>query len=583
MLTQAASARQRRALNQVWDASGDYDSEPLFLAVRQDGTPDLYMNCIVGCAQKRYSAAALSALFDAWAGDVRQAALDELAWLALENAVYLRELPVRGVLAQLRTEHAKGFFAQEYRLSRQEWMAKNQLVYTLQAARWRMVLGQRPPVMTPRERELFQALSCAGEGGGEALRTAVLDAFAAARLFSGHVRGGNPLRLHFIGRWAQAAARLLPTEIVHTDMLSVGRSQAAGAGGGGARLDLKRAVVRLNENAGTDQAYIESCFGPSLLSPRELAQAQQALCTGNHLGCKLWFTAGAPDAHAARTGEAELLAREAELQEQRNRAAFRKDLELYRGAIHRLTEQILNCIQVHSQTETVIARCGRLDSARAWRGAVVDDERVFLRESESAVPSFSVDLLLDASASRLHCQEAIAAQGCILAESLSRCGVRVRVTSFCSLRGYTVLRVLKDYGERNTAGSVFRYFAAGWNRDGLALRAAGYLMARAPGARRFLLLLTDASPNDSHRIPPNSGAPFGQDYDGESAVSDAAAQVRALRRANVSVAAVYMGTDENVRNAGLIYGKSFVRIRSMDQLARAAGGLIQEELRELSG
>jgi len=207
---------------------------------------------------------------------------------------------------------------------------------------------------------------------------------------------------------------------------------------------------------------------------------------------------------------------------------------------------------------------------------------VFLRDEDSARPAFSVDLLLDASASRLHCQETVAAQGCILAESLERCGVAVRVSSFCSLRGYTVLRVLKDFKDKNAAGHIFRYFAAGWNRDGLALRCVGQLLPSAPGVQKLLLVLTDASPNDIHRIPASPGHPFGNEYAGDPAVRDAAAEVRSLQRQGVRVGAIYMGTDANAHNAALIYGKSMVRIRTMDQLAHAAGRLIQDEVQEMN-
>src|SRR5699024_11499044 len=120
---------------------------------------------------------------------------------------------------------------------------------------------------------------------------------------------------------------------------------------------------------------------------------------------------------------------------------------------------------------------------------------------------FSVDLLLDAASSRMHCQEVIAAQGYILAESLNRCGVPVRVTSFCSLRGYTVLRVLKGFEDRNGDRKIFGYFASGWNREGLALLAVGGQLRPAPLRRHLVLLLTDASPNDSDRIPPGAAYP----------------------------------------------------------------------------
>ena len=145
----------------------------------------------------------------------------------------------------------------------------------------------------------------------------------------------------------------------------------------------------------------------------------------------------------------------------------------------RLTEQIRNCILVHQQPNARVARSGNLDPERVWR-TVMDDDRVFRCAEEENHPSFTVDLLLDASASRLHCQEVIAAQGSILAQSLAACGIPVRVSCFSSLRGYTVLRVLKGFKEKSLQG-ICQYFASGWNRDGLALRAAGDLIDKVVG------------------------------------------------------------------------------------------------------
>ena len=131
-------------------------------------------------------------------------------------------------------------------------------------------------------------------------------------------------------------------------------------------------------------------------------------------------------------------------------------------------------MQVQQQPDAVSARQGHVDSQRIWRLPVLKDGKVFLRSEEENNPGFTVDLLLDGSASRLHCQETIAAQGYILARSLATCGIPVRVSSFCSLRGYTVVRILQsDFSEKTRKEKIFNYFAAGWNRDGLALRMAG--------------------------------------------------------------------------------------------------------------
>ena len=500
-----------------------------------------------------------------------------MAWLALESAAFQRELPHRPILAGLRRDYATEFFDREHSLSRQEWMSKNQLSYTMQSARWKAVLGMRPPVMTPYEKRLSAALELGPLEEGE-LFPAILELFARFHLFDGRSRPPPILRFHLTGKWVGMMTRLMPTEIVHTDVASVGRGAGADEGSG-PRLDTCRAKIRLKEDASSDRKYIASCFGPSLLSERELAAAEQKLCTGIHLGCHLWYTAGVPTPEQAPNEEARRLAQQAQLQQERNRAAFGADSALYHSAIRSLTEQIRNCLQVHSQAEEENARCGRLNSRRIWRAAVLSDQRVFTRRTDSSRPGFTVDLLLDASSSRMHCQEAVAAQGYILAESLARCGVPVRVSGFCSLRGYTILRVLKGFGENSR--NVFRYFATGWNRDGLVLRAAGELLDSPPEQKRLLLLLTDASPNDSHRISPGGKYPFGRDYADTPAVEDAAREVRALSQRGFRVGAVFMGPNLNAPTAETIYGTGLARIRSMDQLASAAGRLIRAEIQEL--
>ena len=109
MEAQSYTAQERRAANQVWAAAGAYGFEPLFLAHNTDGTVDFYMNTIVGLVHKYYGDKLINSIFDRWAGDLRQAMLDDLAWLYLENAAYRLELPRRPVLEALRYSHADNF------------------------------------------------------------------------------------------------------------------------------------------------------------------------------------------------------------------------------------------------------------------------------------------------------------------------------------------------------------------------------------------------------------------------------------------------------------------------------------------
>lgn len=582
MDAQSYTAQERRAANQVWAAAGAYGFEPLFLARNTDGTIDFYMNCIVGLVHKYYGDALIRDIFSAWEGDTRQPMLDDMAWLYLENAAYRLELPRRPVLEALRFAHADYFFAIQYKLSRQEWMAKNQLVYTMQAARWRKVLGRTAPVMTPYERSLAAALAPENIPEPALLKNDLLALFAKFALFDGKVRQKPALHLRLQGFWAKLATKTMPTQMIKTDRVTVEHSGAVDATGSGLALDKRRANITLKQRAAQDRAYIESCFGRCFYPPEQLRKAEQELCTGVHLGCHLWFSAGVPSPAQAPTPEARQLAQQAELQAERNRAYYAKNQELHRSVVLRLTEQIRNCILVHQQPDQRIARSGNLCAGRVWRAPYLNDNRVFLCPEEENCPAFTVDLLLDASASRLHCQEVIAAQGVILAESLANCGIPVRVSAFSSLRGYTVLRVLKSFTDKNRQ-NIFRYFASGWNRDGLALRAAGDLIRYAPGPapRHLMILLTDASPNDSRRIPPTAENPLGCAYEDAAGVADTAAQVRTLQRQGVRVSAVFMGEDSSAGAAAQIYGKNMARIRGMDQLARTAGRLIQNEIREL--
>lgn len=412
---------------------------------------------------------------------------------------------------------------------------------------------------------------------------AVQTAFRKYLRFDGTAHAKKPFTLHFGERWVPLLTKLFATEMVRTDDLAIDRSAAAGENGMVRASNALRAQLESGDRENEDQDYVEGCFGRSLYPPRELALIEQRLCTGNHLGCHLWFTRGEMVQGKTMRADVQHLFDQAAEQAEQNRADFLKNNDLYQSSILRLTEHIRNCMQVQQQPDAVSARQGHVDSQRIWRLPVLQDGKVFLRSEEENNPGFTVDLLLDGSASRLHCQETIAAQGYILARSLATCGIPVRVSSFCSLRGYTVVRILKDFSEKNAERKIFNYFAAGWNRDGLALRMAGKLLDTAPADRYLLILLTDASPDDSRKILPTGKVPLSRSYDGEAGVQDTAEEVRTLRQQGVRIAAVFMGENTSAPDARTIYGQDLVRIQQMDQLATAAGKLIQEEIRELSG
>ena len=577
------NAVQRRAANQVWGAAESYDFEPLFLAVHSRGNrPDFYMNLIIGLAYKYYGKETIHSLFDQWSNDVHQAMMDDMAWLYLENILFTLEKTERPSLTELRTEYAENFFAEEHRLSRQEWMSKNHLVYDLQAARWSSIIGRKYPLLTPLEKKLYTELTAEKKVEEEKLIETILTIYRRFLIFDGKKKTKKPLKLHFTGRISHILARIMPVQYVKTDRVLVMRSDQGKNAHEGSVSSKSKASMSLKREK-SDRAYIENCFGISLYPEIGLERIEKELCTGNHDGCHLWITDGRPGNSTGLSAEDRYLKYQSKKQEERNRDYYSKNIDLYNSIINDLAGQIRNCILVHQRSDVMTGRSGILDTRKVWRAEYLNDDHIFHSGEDTPEPLFTVDIFLDASASRLQYQEMIAAQGIIVSESLMSCHIPVRVSEFRSVRGYTVLRVLKSFDDRK-CDPVLKYFAAGWNRDGLVMREAKKLLEHSPGYgdRHLLILLTDAKPNDSMRILPSGEAPFGHDYGDETAVKDTAAEVRMLRRNNIRVSAVFMGEDDGVVNAAQIYGEEYVRIREIDQMAKATGELLKKEIREMN-
>ena len=158
--------------------------------------------------------------------------------------------------------------------------------------------------MTPYESGLFRALAPDTAPQPDQLQDALLAVYAKFDLFDGTVHPKAALHLHLDGLLATLATKALPTQMIKTDRVTVEHSNAVDAAGSGPSVDKRQAHITLKQNAAQDRAYIESCFGRSLYPPERLRKAEQELCTGVHLGCHLWFSAGVPSPEQAPTPEA---------------------------------------------------------------------------------------------------------------------------------------------------------------------------------------------------------------------------------------------------------------------------------------
>ena len=209
------------------------------------------------------------------------------------------------------------------------------------------------------------------------------------------------------------------------------------------------------------------------------------------------------------------------------------------------------------------------------------NEKVFTKTENGNVGDMSVDILLDASHSQFSRAEKISSQAYIVAEALSRCRVPCRVMSYCSMSGFTVMRLFNDYSSGGDNGSIFDYYTEGCNRDGLALRAAGNLISKNPFEHKMLIILSDVKPLDAANIRKDE-RDVGVSYDEIRALTDTAHEVRRLRAEGVSVICIFTGEDEDLPSARMVYGQDFVRIRDFSLFADTVGKLIIDRIKSYS-
>ncbi len=514
--------QKRRADNIIWTSAEDYSFTPDFKACDRSGDADLYWNIIFGSARRHYAYEKLEALF-AMLDKYRDAALYETVfWNALEPVLYRKELSARPVLEAMRPEPT------ETDLKLEDGMTTEEIV---EAAR----------------RFFYERYGLTGDGK---IRLKFrLPRFRRMSVDSFLQRG--PIIRHEQG-------------LYHGDI--------PGCSGG------YTSASKLSESE--LRAFLETKFGKSIVPPERMLQLEKKLCSGNHKFTHLLYTAG-------EIGELSGIYSTFEMHQRKrqqeviasNRAGYQKNLRQNRLLIARLSTSIMNSVLLHLQPTERKAGAGALDPALVWRADRLGDERVFKRRENENAGDVSVDLLLDASHSQVNRTDKISSQAYIIAEALSHCGVPCRVMSFCSMSGFTVLRLFSDYAASGDNSSIFDYYAEGCGRDGLALRAAGELVKQSPCEHRMLIVLSDVKPLDAAARIRRDERDIGQPYDSIRALNDTAQEVRRLRADGIAVLCIFTGEDENLPAAKMVYGQDFVRIRDFSTFADTVGKLIIDQMK----
>ena len=556
---------KRRASNLIWNAAQDYDFEPDFKAFDEAGQADLYWNSIIGAVRKNYDAQAIEKLFSALHGSENEVLYEQLIWLGLEYAVYQREAALRPALPALRRNYAKRVIAS---------VQGANLLEILEEAHFRRALGENP-AMTPWDRKILDALEFPSDWDTEMLCSHALQLLKDA---FGFVPGqGKQIKKRGLFPSRQKDKVNDPSGVRkfglgYSEHVSSDNISQAGPA---------RRVITDTSAEKTEailKKHISAYFGEPLYDERTTAELEQKLCVDSHKNCRLYYAVGS-DAYDRKLRGHSAERRKAALKQMKaNRAAYEADALCNRNSILRLTERIRNAMMAYLQPTVSRSASGTLDIGRVWRGLYLDDDKVFTRIMQSDPGDLCVDILLDASYSQVNRQAMVSAQGYMIAEALTRNKIPVRVSSFCSMSGYTILTRYRDYFETDKNQRIFHFFTTGCNRDGLALRAMCQEMESAPCEHKILILLSDARPHDIIQILQNGHY---VNYSEDNSILNTAAEVRSLQHHGIAVICVFTGDDDDVPAAHTIYGRNFARIRNLDQFADTVGTLIQNQIRSL--
>lgn len=336
----------------------------------------------------------------------------------------------------------------------------------------------------------------------------------------------------------------------------------------------KKKILVVDEEALSKMhSYVQRNYGIGYLSETEEKRRNLLLCRGIHSDCSLYFTEGVLKHAVLRNYQYEY----AKKQRDKNRYEYYNNHRMVKNNIRQLSDMLKKALVMRDEVQETISDRGRIVPSRLWRVGRSHDSRVFLRKLNHDNSDFVVDVLIDASGSQRKRQGQVAMQAYILSEALSIANVPHRVMSFCTFWDYTILHRFREYEDDRSANeNIFEYNTSSNNRDGLAIKAAGYELLNREEEHKILIVLSDGRPYDVILNRPNARNP--QPYQGKYAISDTVFEVRKLRSKGVCVLGVFAGEEKDLPAEKKIFGKDFAYIRDVAGFSGIVGRYLLKQL-----
>lgn len=323
--------------------------------------------------------------------------------------------------------------------------------------------------------------------------------------------------------------------------------------------------------------YVELNYGRTYLSEAEEKKINYLMCRGVHSDCSLYFTEGVLKNPVKRNYQYEYAKR----LQNKNIWLYHDKHRIVKRNISVLTDTLRKSLVLRSETQTVLSDRGQIVPSRLWRVGRSQDAKLFERELKADASDFVVDVLIDASGSQMSRQGEVALQAYIISEALSNVEIPHRVMSFCTFWDYTILHRFREYDDPRSANeNIFNYVTSSNNRDGLAIKTAGYGLLAREEEKKILIVLSDGKPYDVLVNRPNARNP--KPYQGKEAIADTATEIRRLRNLDVSVLGVFAGEEKDLATEKKIFGKDFAYIRNIKNFSKIVGRYLTKQL-EIDG
>lgn len=323
--------------------------------------------------------------------------------------------------------------------------------------------------------------------------------------------------------------------------------------------------------------YVELNYGKSYLSEAEEKKINYQMCRGIHSDCSLYFTEGILKNPVKSNYQYEYAKR----LRNKNIWLYHDKHRIVKHNITVLTETLRKSLVLRSETQTVLSDRGMIVPSRLWRIGRTNDAKLFQQELKGEISDFVVDVLIDASGSQMKRQGDVALQAYIISEALSNVDIPYRVMSFCTFWDYTIMHRFRRYDDpRSENDNIFNYVTSSNNRDGLAIRTAGYDLLQREEEKKIMIILSDGRPYDVIINRPNAKNP--EPYQGKAAIADTATEVRRLRNLDVSVLGVFAGEEKDLVTEKKIFGKDFAYIRDIANFSKIVGRYLTKQL-EIDG